>query len=412
MISNISPIPSNKPSSTHLFLKCLSKKYADLFLKDGTMRFAKPSEWAPDGTSRGDRLEGVYASLKPFNKEDDRFLRSLRTNVMRFKDKGVVFYTSQDVLSCRAYCLYGLNDNNLHLNTHRSQDHQYHTGGFVSKEYFHRLFPQWDKETYQALDDADKPVVLIIDPSAFYKRVMETLLALGIRKNEIMFKPITYFDYYNKPFFTKKYLEELFSKHISYKEQSEIRIVINTRRDEIRALFDHNNGLINIGAVDQTVAKVSDLYFEDMLVEIRGNELLYSLATPKVEDLSPELIIKTIYQTLADELPHSPLSIEELNEELSKYSNYLIQQFGATFDKNTYRIEYKGVKYDCAKQSALCMLNHYFTYMKEKEMEKAKETIEKIHHFFPMYNLDGFFAAYYEEQETNNGDNTKTSNKH
>ena len=47
------------PKTTHLFIKCLEYQYAKAFVEEGAMRFAMPSEWKPDGTSRGDGLEGV-----------------------------------------------------------------------------------------------------------------------------------------------------------------------------------------------------------------------------------------------------------------------------------------------------------------------------------------------------------------
>lgn len=67
--------------TTHLFIKCLEYQYAKAFIDEGAIRFAMPSEWKPDGTSRGDNLEGVYAS----------------------------FYKSKEVTSYRAYCMYGVN---------------------------------------------------------------------------------------------------------------------------------------------------------------------------------------------------------------------------------------------------------------------------------------------------------------
>lgn len=103
-ITKLGAIPQNRPLHTYLFLKCLNRKYAEAFVREGAMRFANPSEWKPDGTSRGDGLEGVYASMKPYSKECDRYLRGLRQKAKRIRLKGVSFYKSEDVMSCRAYC--------------------------------------------------------------------------------------------------------------------------------------------------------------------------------------------------------------------------------------------------------------------------------------------------------------------
>lgn len=389
MINKTESIPRNLPSHIYFFLKCLNRNYADAFLKEGAMRFAYPSEWKPDGTSRGDDLEGVYASMKPFSSECDRFLKGMRKDVYRIKAKGTYFYKSNDVMSCRAYCVYGLNDNNMHLNDKRSQDHHFHQAGEVSKEYFHRLFPQWTKEEYQLLDNEEKPVVLMINPVVFYDRVKKTMLDLGVRENEILFKPVTYFDYFDKPFYTKKCIEELFTKHSDYEEQSEVRIVVKTRRKEVKELFDKNNGIIKLGPIDSSVATMSDLYFEDMLVEIRGNELLYSLATPKVENISAEMLILAIFQALADELPQAPMDIESIEEEISKYTNYLEKNFDAHYDPVTHDIEYNGVVYNFSNKSILCLMDHYYTYLKDNDLTHVKVTIDKIHHFFPKFQFEG-----------------------
>lgn len=387
-ITKLETIPQNRPLHTYMFLKCLNRKYAEAFIREGAMRFANPSEWKPDGTSRGDDLEGVYASMKPYSKECDRYLGGLRQKAKRIKLKGVSFYKSEDVMSCRAYCMYGLNDNNMHLNEKRSQDHLFHQGGVVAKEFFHRLFPQWNKEEYQLLDNDEKPVVVMIRPDAFYDRVKQSLLELGILEKEIWFKPVTYFDYFNKPFIIEKRLEELFNKHNDYKEQSEIRIVVDTKRKEVEELFNKCNGIIKIGAIDD-MASISDLYYDDMIVEIRGNQLLYSLATPKVEDLSPEKLIVAIFQALADELPQAPMTIESIEEEIAKYSDYLEKNFDAHYDPVSHDIVYNGEVYNFSNKSLQCLIDHYNTYKKDNDQVNASLTIDKIRRFFPSYCCEG-----------------------
>ena len=40
------------PKTTHLFIKCLEYQYAKAFIDEVAIRFAMPSEWKPDGTSK------------------------------------------------------------------------------------------------------------------------------------------------------------------------------------------------------------------------------------------------------------------------------------------------------------------------------------------------------------------------
>ena len=51
-------------------------KYAKSFVEQGEIYFAMPESWCqPDGTSRGDCYEGVYASQLGFNSELDRLFK-------------------------------------------------------------------------------------------------------------------------------------------------------------------------------------------------------------------------------------------------------------------------------------------------------------------------------------------------
>lgn len=83
--------PRILPEKTLLFIRSLEYKYAKAFIERDSMRFAKPSEWVPDGTSRGDSLEGVYASQRGCNVELDVFLRSLRENHTALKTVNIHF---------------------------------------------------------------------------------------------------------------------------------------------------------------------------------------------------------------------------------------------------------------------------------------------------------------------------------
>lgn len=100
-------MPSELPEKTHLFIKCLEHRYAKAFIERGAMHFAMPSEWMPDGTSRGDSLEGVYASQIGFDPTLDKLLRFLRREPFTVKKGEMLFYKSKEVASFRAYCLYG-----------------------------------------------------------------------------------------------------------------------------------------------------------------------------------------------------------------------------------------------------------------------------------------------------------------
>ena len=244
--------PRVLPERTLLMLKCLEYKYAKAFIDTGAMKFATPSSWKPDGTTRGDVLEGVYASQRGLDKEQDRFLKSLRKAPDTLSQNGFTFYKSKPIVEYRAYCLYGLNSVNMHMQTIRSQDHRFHKVGCVKKEFFQKLYPDITKGSIDALGN-DRPAVLIITPDKFCERVVRELIEKGLRKEEILIGPVFYTNIFRKPFIIFKEPEELFSKDISYAEQSEIRIAVDTRRDEVRNLIrkmkNNNNNKRNYCSV-------------------------------------------------------------------------------------------------------------------------------------------------------------------
>lgn len=398
LLKDVEIKPREIPDHTYLFIRCVELEYAKAFIKRGSMKFSHPSVWCkPDSTSRGDVLESVYASQRGFNSAMDLFLKSLRKDVFTIEDRGFTFYKSKEILSYRAHCLYGLNSNNMHMRDVRSQDHRFHKAGKVTEDYFHNLFPDVNQEIIEKLEDNKKPAVLFIRPDAFVTLVKTKLLERGVREEEIMISPVSYADYYKKPFIIGKDPEELFSKHIDYKEQSEIRIVIDTRRKEVSDLFDEH-GVIEIGAIDESIASISDFYFKDMTVEIRDNHLLYEL--PKHEEYElvdvGEAYISLLHQALCDELPDSPMSIDKIESEIEKCMSVIRGvDPNASYNRKTNILFYKGEMVDLGGSAGYKMLEHYNNYIIEGDIDGAGETIAKFKHFFPKYDMGDYFNAYY-----------------
>ena len=82
-------------------------------------------------------------------------------------------------MSYRVYCLYGLNNDHMNMQSIRSQDHQYHKIGQIAKGYFQNLFPYVKQETFDD-NDLERPVVLVINPSKFIQRVKDVLVNMGV----------------------------------------------------------------------------------------------------------------------------------------------------------------------------------------------------------------------------------------
>lgn len=79
------------------------------------------------------------------------------------------------------------------------------------------------------------------------------------------------------------------------------------------------------------------------------------------------------------------MTIESIEEEITKYSNYLEKNFDAHYDPVTHDVIYNGKVYNYSNNSLSCLINHYNTYQKDNDQVNAGLTIEKIHHFFSRY---------------------------
>lgn len=398
LFKDVEIIQHKIPERTYWLLRCIELEYAKAFIERGSMKFTNPIDWCkPDGTKRGDILEGIYASQRGDNRELDVFLKSLRNDVFTIDNEGFKFYKSREILSYRAHCLYGLNSSNVHMRDVRSQDHRFHQVGRITKEYFRNLY-KVNKEEIGRLEENKRPAVLLIRPDVFVAFVKNKLVERGIKEEEIIIKPVSYIDYYKKPFIIANDSEELFYKHIDYHEQSEIRIVVDTRRKEVRDLFDEH-GVIELGKVDESIATISDFYFDDIQVEIRDNKLLYSLAKPLVYDIDnvdDYSLITVIQQGLSDELPNAPMTIEQIDKWINGILHVLKKRDpDMKYDSFTNILFYKGKSYDLGVKAGHKLLEHYNIYILDGDIESAGETIDKFKHFFPKYDMGDYFSAYY-----------------
>lgn len=385
-----------KEFKTLLFLECIKNQFTDSFLEKGVIRFGLPSEWAKiDGDSRGDYLEGAYAIKKSPSLNDIRRILSLRPNSTYKEKDGLTYFYSEDVTSMRTYCLYGLNDRDLVMNEKRSQDHLFHLSGKVPREYFENLYPRITKESYQSMPKEERPMLLMIRPDMFYKRLTQELLSVGLMEDEFIFAPVNYYDV-NKGIPGVPMPYELFCKSDKYSEQHEIRVVITSLRPEIRSFFESNNGILELGPM-KDITTLSEFYFDDICVEERGNKLNYSLATPikYVLDETVENNLAIIQLALSDELPQSPMTIKEIEDYIQPIIEIIEGKFGARYNRVMHTVTISnGITYNF-HSAAMKVLEHYNIYMLDHDLKGAKECIDKMKHFFPYIDTGDYFSSYY-----------------
>ena len=93
------------------------------------------------------------------------------------------------------------------------------------------------------------------------------------------------------------------------------------------------------------------------------------------------------------------MSIKFMEEELEKYLSILRERDSQlVYDKNSHILSFKMKNYNLAEKTVLKLLEHYNTYMIDHDYAGAKDTIEKIEHFFSMYNFKKYFRGYYKIQ--------------
>ncbi len=364
---------------TLMLFRCTTLNFAEKFLNTGNVRFATPKEWIDvfkkDGNGRGDLTEGTYAGLLKYNKKTINLYRTMRNKPIINKLKnGFVYFQSEDVLNLRTLCLFGLH-NNMFNDQSIAENHIMYPTGKVLKEYFDNFAKNVTKENYDSLAPEEKPVLLMINnPHLFFLRVKEFFKEFGLYDNEYIIYPVLYRNKYEN-FIVDDEPAELFLKDKVFEHQSEVRIVINSKREEIIQKLNLCDGIVNLGNMSD-IASIHEYYFEDLNIQLRGNSIVFNLSKPKIETINdPMQIIAYIICALSDEIPQCN-NLNETNKFIYDASKMLTENFGfvcnfkdLTFydpkTKMTYTPPYDRI---CA-----CLNSHAYKHYNYGDYEKAVE---------------------------------------
>lgn len=112
--------------------------------------------------------------------------------------------------------------------------------------------------------------------------------------------------------------------------------------------IEKTNGIIDLDCYMGDISYISDYYFKDMVMQLKGNQFLYSLPKEKeysFSELGREFFIGTILQILENELPQRHFKdYEEMKEFIKPLSRELEKRFDMSFDlekKMFYKISTK-----------------------------------------------------------------------
>lgn len=120
-----------------------------------------------------------------------------------------------------------------------------------------------------------------------------------------------------------------FLKDISFKNQSEIRIIINSEDKSIIQKIKENNQIINIGNIND-IASIYDFYFNDLILMKDGNSVLFTLPFPEnipIEKLTLRKLLSIFVQTSNDQLPYE-MSIEDRIKIINAIKKVIKNKYG------------------------------------------------------------------------------------
>lgn len=256
------------PDEFFLTLRCTEVKYAESFLEKGAIKFNTPQSWVDraleQGEGRGDKFEGTIALYHQYDIENmksinEKYEKYLEIDRVRYDDK--IYLKNKRSMNLPCYCFYIMKNSLFQCPEQQGKNN---LKSMIKGIYFRDFTDNRTLEQVEALDDMHKPALIVIEKfETFKRRIIEALLGIGVREDEIIISPVIYYDFnLNGKLgwwdFGQKFPNELTIKDTRFKEQSEARIIINTDNNEIKEYLRSN--VLEIGPM-KDIAKVIKGYF-------------------------------------------------------------------------------------------------------------------------------------------------------
>lgn len=262
-----------KPQDIVLALRCTNYDSALSLLEDGKIKFNTPESWVKWAEShedkRGDKKEGTIAAC--LCKDSGTYLAmkseySKKEELVEINVDGCIYFKRKKTMSLPAFCFYGLKVEQFEIPKNPGWQHLKAT---VPETYFKELADNMSQEEVDRLPDDEKPCCVVINNvELFIERICAALKKLGLEKKEILIDMISYENMSRQiPFeYNGEAPSELFIKDVEYAEQNEIRIVVNTKKENIRRFLVDN--VIYIGSLSD-IAKI--MPYTENGIDIEGD---------------------------------------------------------------------------------------------------------------------------------------------
>lgn len=301
-------------------LRIVDAEFAESLSK-GVIHFSNPSIWRDSTKCSGLQLDlddGCFCSSLSNN--DDVFKRRGRAFIKVVRNGLYKYYEKVDNLA--GCCFFAIKPSDF-----KDGKQQYGIRVIDSKEF---VIKKDYFDNFVGCDHSSKKVVVFFDMYDVLDRIIECLVKMGCKREEIFYGNIFYI---NKvlPFVSVNgFPFEFLLKDEKFKNQSEFRIIVHSKNKEFWKTFKNAKYNLNIGDITSKTM-VQDYYQEDMFFSIQGNKLLFSLSKPITttgKDIAFSSLVGTIYQLLQNMWPGPPLSRQEIDEKVNILSNLLMDRFG------------------------------------------------------------------------------------
>lgn len=315
--------------------------YAKQFCEHGTIKFNTPRRWiqleAEEGSGRGDIKEACFSAYDLLDVYNIINSSRARESVSMKTIGKLKYLTDENVIDSPAFCLFGLFNTSFEVKYFHETDREAEVA-YVTENYFKDFYPYKTRSEIEAIETDQRPVFIIIkNPNLFFKKLKNTLIELGFHQSDIKIGPI---DYINKdvPFnVTGPIGTELFIKDSRFVNQSELRVVLNSKNKVAMQRLNEANNIIHIGNLVD-ITEIHEYYLEYMIIEKENNILRFNLSVPKIVDFSggtQEQLIDVLEEIKKDEKKNGP---KKENAEVTKVVKDLLMEKYNVYDYKCFNI--------------------------------------------------------------------------
>lgn len=273
------------PNDNILRIRLTERHYAEAFIERGCIKFSTPESWVKyaelHGDGRGDAYEGTLAfchflDCEKFFELEQKYSPSttLNPNARKLTKeiyKQRVLFKDKRSMQLPCFCLYVMKVASF-TPPEKAGKQRLRTN--IPGSYFKDFVDNKSEAEVSKLPQSEQPALIVIENfEAFLSRLKNKLFNLGVQENEILVSYTSYFDFekYGQTGwydFQQKYPKELFVKNLRFIDQSEGRIIINTKNPDV---LNTLSTPIDLGNMSDIAQMIPGYYPEGIDIELTAS---------------------------------------------------------------------------------------------------------------------------------------------